>query len=164
MSDFKNKNKDARDLQALVINSARRFLLMQTTQCHRNKTPLLDSNIPHFFAFLSSLVEPQILSRKDLLEQYEDFYDVLPVSELEQLFSLLQTKIYELTEKKLFDDSEINPILRMCNSIMKKLSLTHNTQFRGRVQMLISAALHLTHRSGVNHPGRFNDKNVTTLE
>lgn len=65
--------------------------------------------------------------------------------------------------------------------VMKKLSITHDTRFRGRVQTLIAAAFPLTHPSGtdeligsliinntsilgLNKSGQFNTKNTTSYE
>lgn len=54
-----------------------------------------------------------------------------------------------------------NLCARICKSIMKKLSATHDTEFRGRVHKLIASVFPLNHPSGLNKPGNFNLKNVT---
>ena len=57
-----------------------------------------------------------------------------------------------------------NMCARICKIIMKKLSATHDTEFRGRVQKLIASVFPLTHPSGLNRPGNFNLKNQTQFE
>jgi hypothetical protein len=57
-----------------------------------------------------------------------------------------------------------NLCARICKSIMKKLSATHDTEFRGRVHKLIASVFPLNHPSGLNKPGNFNLKNVTQFE
>ncbi len=58
----------------------------------------------------------------------------------------------------------LNMISRICKTIMRKLSVTHDTGFRGRVQKLIASVFPLTHPSGLNRVGSFNTKNETNYE
>lgn len=58
----------------------------------------------------------------------------------------------------------INLCAKICKMIMRKLSATHDTEFRGRVQKLIASVFPLTHPSGLNKPGNFNTKNLTSFE
>lgn len=58
----------------------------------------------------------------------------------------------------------INLCAKICKIIMRKLSVTHDTEFRGRVQKLIASVFPLTHPSGLNKVGNFNVKNVTQFE
>ena len=59
---------------------------------------------------------------------------------------------------------QFNMCARICKIIMKKLSATHDTEFRGRVQKLIASVFPLTHPSGLNKLGHFNIKNQTQFE
>lgn len=45
---------------------------------------------------------------------------------------------------------------RMCKSIMKKLSISRDIQFKGKIQSLLSSILPLNHKSGLNVSGRFS--------
>lgn len=40
-------------------------------------------------------------------------------------------------------------VSKICKIIIKKLSVTHDTKMRGRVQTFIAAAFPLTHPSGI---------------
>ena len=55
-------------------------------------------------------------------------------------------------------------LLRMANNILKKLSITNDTSFRGRVQMFITAVFPLSEKSGVNLKGTLNTQNVTLID
>lgn len=58
----------------------------------------------------------------------------------------------------------LNMISRICKTIMRKLSLTHDIGFRGKIQKLIASVFPLTHPSGLNRLGNFNTKNQTSFE
>ena len=51
----------------------------------------------------------------------------------------------------------------MCNSILKRLSSTIDTQFRGKVQMALASVFPISARSGVNVKGLYNLNNVTQV-
>lgn len=48
--------------------------------------------------------------------------------------------------------------------MMRKLSLTHDTGFRGKVQILIANVFPLMHGSGLNRIGKLNTQNETQIE
>ena len=54
-------------------------------------------------------------------------------------------------------------LLRISNNILKKLSLTKDRLFRGRIQMLRSKVFPMSERSGVNLNGIYS-KNTTTIQ
>ena len=83
---------------------------------------------------------------------YEDLYETLPESSLELMFTLLEKPI--LTNR-ILDDTDITVMKRLqsllskiCKLVIKKLSVTQDIWFRGKVQTFIAAALPLTHPSG----------------
>jgi hypothetical protein len=47
---------------------------------------------------------------------------------------------------------------------MRKLSITQDTGFRGKIQKLIASVFPIAHPSGTNRLGTLNTKNVTTFE
>jgi uncharacterized protein (DUF2461 family) len=67
-----------------------------------------------------------------------------------------------LNEKEL--GMVINWCAKICKIVMRKLSVTHDTEFRGRVQKLIASVFPLTHPSGLNRVGNFNFKNITQFD
>jgi THO complex subunit 1 len=55
-------------------------------------------------------------------------------------------------------------LLRTCNSLLRRLSKTHDAELAGRVLYFITASSSVTERSGVNLQGRRNTGNVTAFE
>ena len=49
-------------------------------------------------------------------------------------------------------------MLRICNSILHKLSATNHTDFIGRIHKLIINVFQCSHKSGVNFKGFYNDR------
>lgn len=52
---------------------------------------------------------------------------------------------------------------RMCKSLMKKLSTVTNIEFKTKIQCLLSCALPLNHKSGLNISGKFSEQYKSIL-
>jgi THO complex subunit 1 len=91
----------------------------------------------------------------------EELFECQPKKRIEKMFYLLEEQILN---KKVTDCNPNNTLLKICNGILKKLSQTHDTQFRGRIQLLISCIFPISERSGVNVNGGYNTGNQTTIE
>lgn len=52
----------------------------------------------------------------------------------------------------------------MINGILRKLSVTDDTKFRGRIQMLTACVLPISEKSGVNLNGVYNMNKATQIE
>jgi len=55
-------------------------------------------------------------------------------------------------------------LLKTINGILKKLSVTDDTLFRGRIQMLLACVFPISHKSGVNWNGIYNQNKATQIE
>lgn len=55
-------------------------------------------------------------------------------------------------------------LLRTVNGVLRKLSVTDDTKFRGRIQMLTACILPISERSGVNLNGVYNTNKATQIE
>lgn len=55
-------------------------------------------------------------------------------------------------------------LLTFCNSLLRRLSKTNNTNFSGRIILLMTVVVPLDDRSGLNVTGRFNIDNVTSIK
>ena len=55
-------------------------------------------------------------------------------------------------------------LLRISNGILKKLSVTDDTKFRGRIQMLIACVFPISEKSGVNLNGVYNSNKAAQIE
>jgi hypothetical protein len=64
--------------------------------------------------------------------------------------------------------------MSQCNKILKRLSVTHDTGFRGKILMLLASSVELNHKSGkcpsidiqlgVNLKCNYNKENFTPIE
>ena len=87
----------------------------------------------------------------------EDMFDTLVISEAEQLWKLVEERAPALTPF-LSDTPEKSTrskltLIRTCNELLRRLSKSKNTNFCGRILMLLSYMLPLSDRSGVNIKG-----------
>jgi THO complex subunit 1 transcription elongation factor len=113
----------------------------------------------------------QLIQKKDILNAFSELFESSQEQHLLSLFQLMERKIFHQEETKSSfmvtgvtekdANTLINLCAKICKMIMRKLSATHDTEFRGRVQKLIASVFPLTHPSGLNKPGNFNLKNVT---
>jgi hypothetical protein len=85
----------------------------------------------------------------------EDLFQTVKTDDFESLFSVLED-IIKL--EKTYDDKTLNPLLRICNSILNKLSATSHTDFIGRIHKLIIDVFPCSHKSGVNFKGLYNER------
>jgi len=87
----------------------------------------------------------------------EDLFDANVVSAAEAAFALIEARAAALAEFVSRDTSSNNKskltILRTCNELLRRLSKSKNTNFRGRVLMFMAYTFPLSERSGVNLKG-----------
>lgn len=55
-------------------------------------------------------------------------------------------------------------LIRLCNSLLRRLSKTQNAQFSGEIAIFLARAFPLSEKSGLNIRGSFNTENVTFYE
>ena len=78
----------------------------------------------------------------------EDLFQTVKTDDYESLFSILEDIIKG--EKSYDEKTILNPLLRICNTMLKKLSATSHTDFIGRIHKLIVDVFPCSHKSGVN--------------
>lgn len=88
----------------------------------------------------------------------EDLFDARVTSECEGLFDLVEARRAELQALVLRSSNAKLVLLRTCNDLLRRLSKTKNTNFCGRILMLLAYTLPLSERSGVNVRGVHNVK------
>ena len=87
----------------------------------------------------------------------EDLFDTLVISEADELWKLVEARAAALSPL-LSDTPEKSTrakltLIRTCNELLRRLSKSKNTNFCGRILMLLSYVLPLSDRSGVNIKG-----------
>ena len=92
----------------------------------------------------------------------EDIFESYPIEYLESLFDILEKN---LKRKPKFEEKEEKQngliLLRIANSVLKRLSSSRDTQFRGKVQMMLASIFQTDDKSGVNLKGLYNTNNYS---
>jgi len=112
----------------------------------------------------TSLTEKPIVSAGKL--PYLLLEDVLEGQSLEgckEVWTLMEARTAHLTTNQLFQRGKLI-LLRLCNSLLRRLSKTSENQFCGRVLLYLAAAYPLSERSAINVTGKANTGNVTFFE
>jgi hypothetical protein len=103
-----------------------------------------------------------------MLVLFEDLIESSSESILEEIFQIFETPILRdhlLQDQDATLEKKLQSMVsKICKTVIKKLSVTHDTQFRGKVQSFITAAFPLTHPSGLNRSGLYNTSNKTICE
>lgn len=84
----------------------------------------------------------------------EELFQTLRTEDFEKLFFVLEDIIHKYGKS----DKIFQPLLRISNNILNKLSRTSHTNFIGRIHKLIANVFPLSHRSGVNFKGIYNER------
>jgi len=80
------------------------------------------------------------------------------LEELKDFFEFLQKKLLRL---KIMQAGDNHTMLKVCNSILKRISKSTHHELRGRVQILLASILRLGDKSGLNKKSLIN---VTTTQ
>ena len=89
-----------------------------------------------------------------------DMFDILTLSNCEQLFSVVEQEVATWREPMFFAACK-NSILRICNDLLRRLSRTQNTVFCGRILLFLAKFFPFSERSGLNVISEFNLDNTT---
>ena len=144
------------------------------------------SGLDKFFEFLLNLESAGLFQKKDILNAYFELFECAQEQHLQPLFNMMETKLFSYASSAVVNQSNdgvesgsnpffqgtsdrdqsilINIFSKVCKTIMRKLSATHDTEFRGRIQQFIATVFPLTHASGLNKFGYINVKNTTNFE
>lgn len=93
----------------------------------------------------------------------EDLLEAQTVLHAEAVWSVIESLTDRLTHPDLFSRGS-NILLRMCNSLLRRISKSCHTELCGRVLMFLAAIFPISERSAVNHLGKINVNNVTVFE
>lgn len=85
---------------------------------------------------------------------------MIRTEDLQVMFFLVEAIIQNLDKV----DTFFLPLLRISNDVLDKLSSTNDTEFIGRVHKVIANVFPLSHRSGVNFKGIYNERMDNDVE
>ena len=99
-----------------------------------------------------SLEKVHLITKQDILNVYADLFECASESSLSSLFDMMERNMFVNGLLSADKEDQMNNLLNMCSKIckiiMRKLSVTHDIGFRGKVQKLIAAVFPMTHPSG----------------
>ena len=93
----------------------------------------------------------------------DDIILAFTVSKIEALWTFIESCVLKLHQTTYFSKGEVT-VLKICNTVLKRLSKSRNTEFSGRILMLLSSVYSLTHRSALNMGGEVNVASISTFE
>lgn len=94
-----------------------------------------------------------VLSKEDLCSAstpivlLSDIFDIYTISECETLFAFVEKNV-SIWKDELFFAACKNNLLRMCNDLLRRLSRSQNTIFRGRILLFLASFFPFSERSG----------------
>jgi len=106
----------------------------------------------------------KLLGEAAVVTFLEDMLDYQTVNGLEKIFPFVRENLRKVVKSKLFVPVTHKELLKICNTLLKRLSKTTHTKFCGQILMLLANALPLDHRSGLNISGALNTGNVTPIQ
>lgn len=136
----------------------RMFLEEECLTRKRGGVSIADCGVPPLLDLAIDLAVAEVAEFNTPFVLIEDLLDSQVISESEQIFGLLEARAGQLsqflaasaggraTRAKL-------TLLRMCNELLRRLSKSKNTNFCGRVLLMMAYALPISERSGVNLKG-----------
>lgn len=93
----------------------------------------------------------------------EDLLEAQTVDGASALWSVIESLTARLTHPDIFSKGS-NILLRMCNSLLRRISKSCHTELCGRVLMFLAAIFPISERSAVNPLGKINVSNATSFE
>jgi len=130
----------------------------------RSKQPnqsIESAGVPQLLDLAIALAAADVSTAEAPFSLLEDLFDAHVISAAEGVFALAEARAAKLApfltaaspeEAKKHNRCKL-ALLRSCNELLRRLSKSKNTNFRGRVLMFMAYTLPLAERSGVNVTG-----------
>lgn len=131
-----------------------------------------NENLPNSALHLIEFGTQLAISKRDYMLPVNligDLSDACPLSQCETLVHCLENMLFSIVEKhgtSVFNDNTAYKLqlLSISKRLVRRFSKIDNTTLCGKVLMVITYALPLSDRSGVNINGAFNMENETIFE
>lgn len=94
----------------------------------------------------------------------EDIFEVQSIEWCEKFWPFILSREAQLTKNLAGNRAPGTTVIRLCNSLLKRLSKNHDGEFSGQVAMFLARAFPLSERSGINQGGKFDVDNVTIYD
>ena len=150
-----NKNKENKD------NDISQFVKELRNQYQSNLNKYLSNNLNYidlglfFTNFILWLCNNQYIPFSLTLTILEDVIETIPIDGIEKIFEVLSQFLKEIDSTQI--EHRKLSLLKITNIVLKRLSSSLDTKFRGKVQLLLSEIFKLSERSGVNLKGFYSN-------
>ena len=157
-----NKNKENKD------NDISQFVKELRNQYQSNLNKYLSNNLNYidlglfFTNLILWLCNNQYIPFSLTLTILEDVIDTIPKDGIEKIFEVLSQFLKEIDLTQI-EDRKLS-LLKIKNIVLKRLSSSLDTKFRGKVQLLLSEIFKLSERSGVNLKGFYSNNSTLTIQ
>ena len=157
-----NKNKENKD------NDISQFVKELRNQYQSNLNKYLSNNLNYidlglfFTNFILWLCNNQYIPFSLTLTILEDVIETIPKDGIEKIFEVLSQFLKEIDSTQI--EHRKLSLLKITNIVLKRLSSSLDTKFRGKVQLLLSEIFKLSERSGVNLKGFYSNNSTLTNE
>ncbi len=157
-----NKNKENKD------NDISQFVKELRNQYQSNLNKYLSNNLNYidlglfFTNFILWLCNNQYIPFSLTLTILEDVIETIPIDGIEKIFEVLAQFLKEIDLSQI-EDRKLS-LLKIKNIVLKRLSSSLDTKFRGKVQLLLSEIFKLSERSGVNLKGFYSNNSTLTIQ
>ncbi|KAA8915457.1 hypothetical protein TRICI_002378 [Trichomonascus ciferrii] len=94
----------------------------------------------------------------------EELLDIQTIEWCQSFWPYMISRESEIANKLAGNKAPGTTLIRLCNSLVRRLSKTQDAQFSGQIAMFLARAFPISEKSGLNIRGTFNTENVTTYE
>ena len=157
-----NKNKENID------NKITEFVKELRIQYQLNLNKYLSNNLNHielglsFTDFILWLCNNQYIPFSSLLTILEDVIETIPIDGIEKIFEVLSNFLKEINSNQI-EERKLS-LLKITNIVLKRLSSSLDSKFRGKVQLLLSEIFKLSEKSGVNLKGLYSNNSSLVIQ
>ena len=157
-----NKNKENID------NKITEFVKELRIQYQLNLNKYLSNNLNHielglsFTDFILWLCNNKYIPFSSLLTILEDVIETIPIDGIEKIFEVLSNFLKEINLNQI-EERKLS-LLKITNIVLKRLSSSLDSKFRGKVQLLLSEIFKLSEKSGVNLKGLYSNNSSLVIQ
>jgi THO complex subunit 1 len=161
-SDIASKFDEAVQNQNELVEIATKGLLYQYSQIS-NET----DKITRICALLDFVLELSQDGRCEFSLAHslvEELFEIETITWCQRFWPYLISRETRIAKNLTGNRAPGTTLIRLCNSLVRRLSKNHDAQFSGQIAMFLARAFPLSEKSGLNMRGTFNTENVTIYE
>ena len=157
-----NKNKENKD------NDISQFVKELRNQYQSNLNKYLSNNLNYidlglfFTNFILWLCNNQYIPFSLTLTILEDVIETIPIDKIKKIFEVLSQFLKEIDSTQI--EHRKLSLLKITNIVLKRLSSSLDSKFRGKVQLLLSEIFKLSEKSGVNLKGLYSNNSSLVIQ